>query len=98
MSHNSFGKLFKVTTWGESHGTAIGCVIDGCPPGVEIDASEIQLELLISFVRLFRHIKGPVCLIGQVVLLRLALVVWHLFIFLPDIFLLFQFLILIFSF
>ena len=30
MSHNSFGKLFKITTWGESHGTAIGCVIDGC--------------------------------------------------------------------
>ncbi|NOU05897.1 MAG: chorismate synthase [Hyphomicrobiaceae bacterium] len=34
MSHNSFGHLFRLTTWGESHGPAIGCVIDGCPPGI----------------------------------------------------------------
>ena len=33
MSHNTFGHLFRVTTWGESHGPAIGCVVDGCPPG-----------------------------------------------------------------
>ncbi len=32
MSHNTFGQLFRVTTWGESHGPAIGCVVDGCPP------------------------------------------------------------------
>jgi chorismate synthase len=32
MSHNSFGHLFRVTTWGESHGPAIGCVVDGAPP------------------------------------------------------------------
>lgn len=45
MSHNTIGKLFKVTTFGESHGPAIGCVIDGCPPGLEIEASEIETEL-----------------------------------------------------
>ncbi len=45
MSDNTFGRLFKMTTFGESHGPAIGCVIDGCPPGLEIDAAEIQMEL-----------------------------------------------------
>ncbi|RME99273.1 MAG: chorismate synthase [Alphaproteobacteria bacterium] len=42
MSHNTFGHLFRVTTWGESHGKAIGCVVDGCPPGIEISEEEIQ--------------------------------------------------------
>lgn len=42
MSHNSFGHLFRVTTWGESHGAAIGCVIDGCPPRIALDAADIQ--------------------------------------------------------
>lgn len=42
MSHNSFGHLFRVTTWGESHGPAIGCVVDGCPPGLELDEGWIQ--------------------------------------------------------
>ncbi len=42
MSHNSFGHLFRITTWGESHGPAIGCVIDGCPPGINITPEEIQ--------------------------------------------------------
>ena len=42
MSHNSFGHLFRVTTWGESHGPAIGCVVDGCPPGLELDEAWIQ--------------------------------------------------------
>ncbi|WP_295802974.1 chorismate synthase [uncultured Microbulbifer sp.] len=45
MSGNTFGKLFSVTTFGESHGPALGCIIDGCPPGLEISAEEIQLEL-----------------------------------------------------
>jgi chorismate synthase len=45
MSHNTFGRLFRVTTFGESHGPAIGCVIDGCPPGLAIDAAEIRAEL-----------------------------------------------------
>ncbi len=45
MSHNTFGHLFRVTTWGESHGPAIGCVIDGCPPGIPITAAEIQVFL-----------------------------------------------------
>lgn len=42
MSHNSFGHLFRVTTWGESHGPALGCVIDGCPSLIDITESEIQ--------------------------------------------------------
>ena len=45
MSHNSFGHLFRVTTWGESHGPAIGCVVDGCPPGIPLEAAEIQTYL-----------------------------------------------------
>ena len=55
MSDNTFGRLFKVTTFGESHGPAIGCVIDGCPPGLEIDAAEIQLELLRRATGKSRH-------------------------------------------
>ena len=42
---NTFGKLFRVTTYGESHGNAVGCVIDGCPPGLEIKKEDIQKEL-----------------------------------------------------
>jgi len=42
MSHNTFGHLFRVTTWGESHGPALGCVVDGCPPGLEITEAEVQ--------------------------------------------------------
>jgi chorismate synthase len=45
MSHNTFGHLFRVTTFGESHGPALGCVIDGCPPGIPLEAGEIQAEL-----------------------------------------------------
>ena len=45
MSHNSFGHLFRITTWGESHGPAIGCVVDGCPPGIPISEAEIQAFL-----------------------------------------------------
>ncbi len=42
MSHNSFGHLFRVTTWGESHGPAIGAVVDGCPPGIALSEADIQ--------------------------------------------------------
>jgi chorismate synthase len=42
MSHNSFGHLFRVTTWGESHGAAIGCVVDGCPPRIALSEADIQ--------------------------------------------------------
>ena len=42
MSHNSFGHLFRVTTWGESHGAAIGCVVDGCPPRIPLSEADIQ--------------------------------------------------------
>ena len=45
MSGNTFGTLFTVTTFGESHGPAIGCVIDGCPPGLELSEEDIQPEL-----------------------------------------------------
>ncbi len=42
MSHNTFGHLFRITTWGESHGPAIGCVVDGCPPRIPVSEEEIQ--------------------------------------------------------
>ncbi|MEN5205392.1 chorismate synthase [Stenotrophomonas sp. TWI700] len=45
MSSNTFGKLLSVTTFGESHGPAIGCVVDGCPPGLEISADEFAHDL-----------------------------------------------------
>lgn len=45
MSGNTFGTLFTVTSFGESHGPAIGCIVDGCPPGLEISESDIQTEL-----------------------------------------------------
>ncbi|MCF6283223.1 MAG: chorismate synthase [Candidatus Polarisedimenticolaceae bacterium] len=45
MSGNSFGKLFVVTSFGESHGPAIGCVVDGCPPGMDLSAVDIQFDL-----------------------------------------------------
>lgn len=45
MSHNTFGHLFRVTTWGESHGPGIGCVVDGCPPGLALSREEIQAFL-----------------------------------------------------
>jgi chorismate synthase len=45
LSGNSFGKLFRITTWGESHGRALGVVIDGCPPLLDLSAEDIQKEL-----------------------------------------------------
>ncbi len=45
MSGNTFGKLFSVTTFGESHGPALGCVVDGCPPDLELNASDLQADL-----------------------------------------------------
>lgn len=45
MSGSTFGTLFRVTNFGESHGPAIGCVIDGCPPGMDLSEADIQLEL-----------------------------------------------------
>ena len=45
MSGNTLGKLFCVTSFGESHGPAIGCVVDGCPPGLELSEADIQVEL-----------------------------------------------------
>lgn len=45
MSYNGFGHLFRFTTWGESHGPAIGCVVDGVPPGIALEESDIQIYL-----------------------------------------------------
>ena len=45
MSHNTFGHLFRVTTFGESHGPAIGCVVDGCPPGIALTEADVQADL-----------------------------------------------------
>ncbi|KZY44354.1 MULTISPECIES: chorismate synthase [unclassified Oleiphilus] len=45
MSGNTFGKLFTVTSFGESHGKAIGCIVDGCPPGIELSEEDLQVDL-----------------------------------------------------
>lgn len=45
MSGNSIGKLFTVTTFGESHGLALGCIVDGCPPGLELSETDLQIDL-----------------------------------------------------
>ena len=45
MSFNTFGKQFRFTTWGESHGPAIGCVVDGCPPNISLQEQDIKIEL-----------------------------------------------------
>ena len=45
MAGNSFGRFFRITTWGESHGPALGVIVDGCPAGLEICAEDIQYEL-----------------------------------------------------
>ena len=45
MSGNSFGRSFVVTTFGESHGPALGCIVDGCPPGMSLSEADIQIDL-----------------------------------------------------
>ncbi|MCB1757429.1 MAG: chorismate synthase, partial [Gammaproteobacteria bacterium] len=45
MSGNSFGKLFSVSTFGESHGPALGCIVDGCPPGLALSEADLQVDL-----------------------------------------------------
>ena len=42
---SSFGKIFRLTTWGESHGPALGVIVEGCPAGIPLDVAEVQLEL-----------------------------------------------------
>jgi chorismate synthase len=48
MSGNTFGKSFTVTTFGESHGIALGCIVDGCPPGIELCEADLQHDLVFS--------------------------------------------------
>jgi len=55
MASNTFGTIFAVTTFGESHGPAIGCVIDGCPPGLAIDSEMIKAELIRRTTGRSRH-------------------------------------------
>jgi chorismate synthase len=71
MSGNTFGKLFSVTTFGESHGPAIGCVIDGCPPGLPLSEADIQPELDRRKPGTSRHVTqrqevGPVQILSGV--------------------------------
>ena len=54
MSGNSIGKLFSVSTFGESHGLALGCVVDGCPPGIEITEEEIASHPFLKSVDVSR--------------------------------------------
>jgi len=56
MSHNSFGHLFRFTTWGESHGPALGCVIDGCPAGIKLTEADIQPWLDLRKPGTSRHV------------------------------------------
>ena len=56
MSHNSFGHLFRVTTWGESHGPAIGAVVDGCPAGIPLTADDLQPWLDLRRPGTSRHV------------------------------------------
>ena len=44
MSFNTFGKIFRFTTWGESHGPAIGCIVDGCPPNIDLSEKNIRMK------------------------------------------------------
>ena len=53
MSGNSFGSSFIVTTFGESHGVALGCIVDGCPPGLELCEEDIQKA--VSYTHLRAH-------------------------------------------
>src|SRR5438270_433472 len=45
MPGNTFGTIFRLTTWGESHGPGVGCVVDGCPPGIPLTVEQVQVEL-----------------------------------------------------
>ena len=56
MSHNSFGHLFRVTTWGESHGPAIGCIVDGCPAGIPLSEADLQPWLDLRRPGTSRHV------------------------------------------
>ena len=61
MSGNTFGTLFTVTSFGESHGPAIGCVVDGCPPGLEICEADIQapVSLVLGVLEDFERYPWP---------------------------------------
>ena len=50
MSGNTFGKLFTVTTFGESHGIALGCIVDGCPPGMNLTEEQIKRSIIYRYL------------------------------------------------
>ena len=55
MSFNTFGKQFRFTTWGESHGPALGCVVDGCPPNIPLSEKDIQTDMFASLIKQLRE-------------------------------------------
>ena len=57
MSGNTFGTIFRITTWGESHGRAVGVVVDGCPAGLAVDPGTIDAELVSTLCR--RIVRSP---------------------------------------
>lgn len=57
MAGNSIGQHFRVTTFGESHGIALGCIVDGCPPGLEISEADLQTDL--DRRRQVHHVTPP---------------------------------------
>ena len=57
MSFNTFGKQFRFTTWGESHGPALGCVVDGCPPNINLKEQDIQVELDMIIEDLIKNVN-----------------------------------------
>ena len=59
MSGNTIGRLFCVTTFGESHGPAPGAIVDGCPPGLELSEADLQRDLELRRAGTSRHTKSP---------------------------------------
>ncbi len=70
MAGNTFGHIFTVTSFGESHGPAIGCVVDGCPPGLALSVEDIQKDLDRRKPGIFRHVTSGKSRITCEILLR----------------------------
>ncbi len=65
MSHNTFGHLFRITTWGESHGPALGCVIDGCPPRLALDVADGALGVHLKKLQTKRYVSLKLSYVGR---------------------------------